>query len=81
MDAPVTIEEQTSLILYRLQDHEQVSFLSVLEGITERLIFVVTFLAVLEMCKNRKIVVLVKDGHDDFWITKRTRIEPPIITF
>ena len=30
------------------------------------------FLAVLELCKNRKIIVMVKDGHDDFWITMRT---------
>ncbi len=80
MDAPVTVEEQTLLILSRLQDQVQVSFLSVLEGVTERLILVVTFLAVLELCKNRKIIVMVKDGHDDFWITMRTvlshRVEP-----
>ena len=72
MDAPVSIEEQTTLILSRLQDKMQVSFLSVLEGVTERIIFVVTFLAVLELCKNRKIIVLVKDGHDDFWMTIRS---------
>ncbi len=71
MDAPVTIEEQTALILSRLQDRVQLSFLSVLEGVTERIILVVTFLAVLELCKNRRIVVLVKDGHDDFWIALR----------
>ncbi|NTV06180.1 MAG: segregation/condensation protein A [Chlorobiaceae bacterium] len=71
MDAPVTIEEQTAMILSRLQDRVQLSFLSVLEGVTERIILVVTFLAVLELCKNRKIVVLVKDGHDDFWIALR----------
>ncbi len=72
MDAPVSIEEQTTLILSRLQDKMQVSFLSVLESVTERIIFVVTFLAVLELCKNRKIIVLVKDGHDDFWMTIRS---------
>ncbi|WP_076791882.1 ScpA family protein [Chlorobium sp. KB01] len=70
-DAPVTVEEQTLLILKRLEAEVQVSFTSVLEGITERIILVVTFLAVLEMCKNRRITVLVKDGHDDFWITQR----------
>lgn len=70
-DAPVTVEEQTSLILSRLSDRVQVSFCSVLEGVTERIILVVTFLAVLELCKNRRIIVLVKDGHDDFWIALR----------
>ena len=71
MDAPVTVEEQTALIMLRLQDRVQVSFLSVLEGVTERIILVVTFLAVLELCKNRRIIVLVKEGHDDFWIAQR----------
>jgi segregation and condensation protein A len=71
MDAPVTVEEQTALILSKLHGQAQVSFLSVLEGITERIILVVTFLAVLELCKNSRIVVLVKDGHDDFWIALR----------
>ena len=75
-DAPVTVEEQTLLILSRLTDHVPLSFLSVLEGVTERLILVVTFLAVLELCKNQKIIVLVKDGHDDFWITTRTVLSP-----
>jgi len=75
-DAPVTVEEQTMLILSKLQDQVPLSFLSVLEGVTERIILVVTFLAVLELCKNRKIIVLVKDGHDDFWITMRTVFIP-----
>jgi segregation and condensation protein A len=76
MDAPVTVEEQTALILSKLQNQLQVSFLSVLEGVTERIILVVTFLAVLELCKNSRIVVLVKDGHDDFWIALRAGSSP-----
>ena len=75
-DAPVTVEEQTALILSRLKDQVPLSFIAVLEGVTERLILVVTFLAVLELCKNQKIMVLVKDGHDDFWITIRTVLSP-----
>ena len=75
-DAPVTVEEQTALILSRIKDQIPLSFLSVLDGVTERLILVVTFLAVLELCKNQKIMVLVKDGHDDFWITMRTVLSP-----
>ncbi|MEI8033536.1 MAG: segregation/condensation protein A [Chlorobiaceae bacterium] len=72
MDAPVTVEEQSALILSRLKERVQVSFRAVLEGVTERIILVVTFLAVLEMCKNRRIIVLVKDGYDDFWIAQRS---------
>ena len=59
------------MILSRLHERRELSFLSVLDGVTERLVLVVTFLAVLELCKNRRIIVLVKDGHDDFWISPR----------
>jgi len=68
MDAPVTVEEQTALILLKLQGAVRLSFHTMLEGVSERLVLVVTFLAVLELCKNRKIILLIKDGHDDFWI-------------
>jgi segregation and condensation protein A len=68
MDAPVTIDQQSSLIMSKLRTGAQVSFRTVLEGITNRLIFVVTFLAVLELCRSQRIMVLVRDGHDDFWI-------------
>ncbi|MBM3163778.1 MAG: chromosome segregation protein ScpA [Chlorobi bacterium] len=70
-EAPVTVEEQSALILALLRKRVQVSFRSVLEGVQESIIFVVTFLAVLELCRNRKIMVLVKEGYDDFWISAR----------
>lgn len=73
MDAPVTVEQQSRLILSKLHHQGmQVSFRSMLEGIAERLIFVVTFLAVLELCRSQRIMVLVREGHDDFWITGKT---------
>jgi segregation and condensation protein A len=72
MDAPVTVEQQSRLIMSKLNQSEQLSFRSMLEGITERLIFVVTFLAVLELCRSQRIMVLVREGHDDFWIAGRT---------
>ena len=78
MDAPVTIEEQTAMLLLKLQRQQQISFFSVLEGVTERLVLVVTFLAILELCKNRLIIVLVQDGHDDFWIAMRERNQTDI---
>ncbi|ABB22983.1 segregation and condensation protein A [Pelodictyon luteolum] len=77
MEAPVTVHEQTELILRMLGERVQVSFTSVLEGVTQRIILVVTFLAVLEMCKNQRIMVLVKEGYDDFWIARRNA--PPEI--
>ena len=70
-DAPVTVEEQSALILSKLRERVQVSFRSVMEGVCESIIFVVTFLAVLELCRNGKIVVVVKEGYDDFWMAVR----------
>ncbi|MBM3422900.1 MAG: segregation/condensation protein A [Chlorobi bacterium] len=70
-DAPVTVEEQSALILSCLRERVQVSFRSVTECMSESIVVVVTFLAVLELCRNRKIMVLVKDGYDDFWMAAR----------
>ncbi len=70
-EAPVTIDEQSELILSVLRQKIQVSFRAVLEDVQERLVLVVTFLAVLELCKDQKIVVVVKEGHDDFWMARK----------
>ncbi|NTW09938.1 MAG: segregation/condensation protein A [Chlorobiaceae bacterium] len=80
MDAPVTVEQQSSLIMSKLRRDAQVSFRSMLEGITERLIFVVTFLAVLELCRSQRIMVLVREGHDDFWIGQKVQEVSPQLT-
>ncbi|MCG8341585.1 MAG: segregation/condensation protein A [Chlorobiales bacterium] len=70
-EAPVTIDEQCELILGKLQETIQISFRTVLTGMKEPLVLVVTFLAVLELCKGQKIVVIVKEGHDDFWMSRK----------
>lgn len=73
-EAPVTIDEQSELILSMLRQKIQVSFRAILEDVRERLVLVVTFLAVLELCKDQKIVVVVKEGHDDFWMAGKQRL-------
>ncbi len=70
-EAPVTIEEQIELILSKLDERVQVSFRGVLEGVHDRLVLVVTFLAVLELCRGQQVVVIVKDGYDDFWMSRK----------
>ena len=70
-EAPVTIDEQCDLILGKLRETIQISFRTILKEATEPLVLVVTFLAVLELCKGRKIVVIVKEGYDDFWMSRR----------
>jgi len=70
-EAPVTVDEQCAFILDSLDRQVQVSFRTILEGVQETLIVVVTFLAVLELCRRNSIAVIVKDGYDDFWISLR----------
>ncbi len=70
-EAPVTVEQQSALILGRLADRVQVSFSSLFEQHREAIVLVVTFLAVLELCRNRRISVIVKEGVNDFWISQR----------
>ncbi len=73
-EAPVTIDEQVELILTRLEKRVQVSFRSVVDGVANRLVLVVTFLAVLELCRGQQIVVIVKEGYDDFWMSRKQRL-------
>ncbi|ANT63909.1 MULTISPECIES: segregation and condensation protein A [Prosthecochloris] len=68
-EAPVTIEEQCSFIMGWLKRQVQVSFRTMLSGADERLVLVVTFLAVLELCRRGEIQVLTREGYDDFWIS------------
>ncbi|NTU59250.1 MAG: segregation/condensation protein A [Chlorobiaceae bacterium] len=74
-DAPVTVEQQSALIMARLGERVQVSFSSLFDEIREAIVLVVTFLAVLELCRNRKISVIVKDGFNDFWISQRDHVD------
>ncbi|MBC8044787.1 MAG: segregation/condensation protein A [Rhizobacter sp.] len=68
---PVTLEEQTEFLLARLKEKIQVSFFEVVGVSGERIVAVVTFLAVLEMAKNRQISIITKDDYNDFWMSLR----------
>ena len=74
-DAPVTLEEQSKLIMTRLSERVQVSFSSLFDERREAIVIVVTFLAVLELCRNNNISVIVKEGVNDFWISQREPID------
>lgn len=67
---PVTIEEQAEKILARLETSLQLSFFEFVRDAEERIVVVVTFLAVLEMAKARLITILVREDHNDFWVSK-----------
>ncbi|ARM31815.1 ScpA family protein [Prosthecochloris sp. HL-130-GSB] len=70
-EAPVTVDEQCEYILNCLSERVQVSFRNILEHVSDRLVLVVTFLAVLELCRRNRITVLTKDGYNDFWMSRK----------
>ncbi|MEC9486875.1 MAG: segregation/condensation protein A [Prosthecochloris sp.] len=73
-DAPVTVDEQCAYILSCLSKQVQVSFRSILDGVASRLVLVVTFLAVLDLCRRHRISVITKEGYDDFWMSKKETV-------
>jgi segregation and condensation protein A len=68
---PVTISEQTEHILTALDDKIQVSYRELVRQYQDSIYYVVTFLAILELCKNTQISVVTKDDYNDFWISKK----------
>jgi len=70
---PVTIEAQTDFLLRRLNEKVQLSFFELVSEF-DRITIVVTFLAVLEMAKSRLVSILVRDDHNDFWISRKEHL-------
>jgi segregation and condensation protein A len=67
---PVTVEEKASLILDLLKQTKELSFLRMTTTDTKQHI-VATFLAILDMVKNRLISIVQADNEDDIIITER----------
>ncbi|ACF13195.1 chromosome segregation and condensation protein ScpA [Chloroherpeton thalassium ATCC 35110] len=68
---PVSIEEQMQFILKKLDKSVQISFFESVADFQDRIILVVTFLAILEMARSRQISIVTKDDYNDFWISRR----------
>ncbi|NTV45367.1 MAG: segregation/condensation protein A [Chlorobiales bacterium] len=67
---PVTIEQQAEHILSRLNEKVQLSFFELVSEYHDRIVLVVTFLAILEMAKSRMVSIITKDDYNDFWISR-----------
>jgi len=64
----VTIEQQTDFILQKLAKKSMVLFSELVEGIKEKIVIIVTFMALLEMIRSRKLIVRQSDLFDDIRI-------------
>lgn len=63
-----TIEQQTEFVLVTLQKKGKQSFSDLCKTVTNRVIIVVTFLAVLEMIKEQQINLFLEEDPTDFYI-------------
>jgi segregation and condensation protein A len=67
-----TIEEQAELILKSLENRDHVLFRDLMTAVKERIIMVVTFIAILELIKSKRIVVRQADVFGEIWISMRS---------
>ena len=64
----VTVEQQSELILNKLKDKKVLLFQELAKEIKEKIILIVTFIALLELCKTGKINVRQSQLFDDIRI-------------
>lgn len=62
----ITIEEQIDFILEKLKDNSEVHFLSLVEEFKEKIRIIVTFVALLEMVKMKRIGIKTTKIYNDF---------------
>lgn len=66
----VTVEEQTTFIIDRLKTHRLILFSELMSELRDKIVIVVTFLALLEMIRTGKVIVRQSDLFDDIRIKK-----------
>jgi segregation and condensation protein A len=67
----ITIDEQIQYILDKLSEYGELHFLSLVEGMKEKIRIVVTFIALLEMVKMGSIGIKESSEFNDFVLVKR----------
>ncbi len=68
---PVTIEEQAKIILSFLETQSRVLFKDILlKHVTEKIILIVTFIAVLELVKGKQVALNQNQPFSEIWISK-----------
>lgn len=66
----VSISEQIEFIFKKLEGIPQIHFLSLVEGIKQKIIVIVTFIAILELVKSKRITIQISPSYNDFLIRK-----------
>lgn len=66
----VSITEQIDYILKKMENQNQLHFLSLVAGMKQKIVVIVTFIALLELVKSKKLGLKVSDNFNDFLIVK-----------
>ncbi|MBN1893312.1 segregation/condensation protein A [bacterium] len=67
----VTLEEQIAFIDGMLRDKQRFAFSDLMMGLKERIVIIVTFMAILEMIRTRRISVHQSSIFEEIWIVRR----------
>lgn len=67
---PVTIDDQTKYILSFVESKDQVLFTELLAQIKERIVLIVTFVALLELVKNKRLKLNQNKPFAEIWLQK-----------
>lgn len=68
----VSIDEQAELIMQKLEENDQLHFLTLIDGMREKIRIVITFIALLELAKSGRLGIKESHKFNDFVIFKRT---------
>ena len=67
---PVTIEEQAEVIMALLEKQERVLLTEMLQKIKERIVVIVTFIALLDLVKSKELQLNQNNPFAEIWIRK-----------
>jgi len=67
---PVTIEDQMEYVLKMIQEKNKILFYELMQQLKNRIIIIVTFVAILELIKQEKILVWQNAPFSEIWIKK-----------
>jgi segregation and condensation protein A len=70
-DIGVTLEEQIDFLIRTLESRDRVVFHELITQFNDRMVVIVTFMAILELVRTRRIMVRQADVFGEIWISKR----------
>ena len=67
----VTVEDQIEFLKERLKINDRIAFGEIMEHLKERIIVIVTFMAILELIKTHQIRIQQASVFGEIWILRR----------